>query len=190
MDMKEWTQAFLKKLHCTGAYSLTFFLCLLRDSSILHCSWKIIRAPVKIYLFFPGFPLYYLQRFYALCCFPVAADILWPFRTQTKTCDNVTHIHLICSDFRWSFPALNISATRRWVFSSPLMLRQYPPLHQNHIISFHQFSQLVINEPDKKLPDHKWPGYLPWDFSAAPFCFNEHCLSSLTWSDALSLSLC
>lgn len=52
------------------------------------------------------------------------------------------------------------------------------PYIKQHTISFNQFSQFVINEPDKKLPYQKRPGYLSWDFSAVPFCFNEHFLLS------------
>lgn len=102
MDRMEWTQIFLMKLHYTGACSVTFLLCLLRDSSVFHCSWKVIRTALKIRLFFPGFPLQSLQRLCALCYFPVAADVLSPLRTQTKTCGNVIHIHLLCSEFRQS----------------------------------------------------------------------------------------
>lgn len=91
---------------------------------------KNYQSPFENIFIFLFFPPCSLQRLCALCCFPVAADVLSPFRTQTKTCDNVIHIHLICSEFRQSFPAFNISATRRWVFSSPLMLCQYPPLYQ------------------------------------------------------------
>lgn len=88
------------------------------------------------------------------------------------------------------FPAFSSSATRRWVFSSPLCFVDTLPYVKKHIISFKQFSQFVINKPEKKLPDYKWPSYLSWDFSADPFCFNEHCLSSLTWPGAPSSSIC
>lgn len=190
MDMMEWTQAFLMKLHCTGPCSSTFLLCLLRDSSILHGSWKIIRAPFKIYLFFLGFPLYSLQRFCALCCFWVAADVLSPFRTQTKSWDNSYTFVSFAQNSGGLFLPLRSWPPGDGFFAPHLSFVDTLPYIKKHIISFNQFSQFVVNEPDKKLLYHKWPGYLSWDFSAAPFCFNELCLFSLTLSGGTSSSLC